>query len=80
MPPMCSWDWFSCEKLAGCATSFLEALMKFERMLRGFLVFEMPEVLRDPLPAKSRSIKRPCEDSSASKCISLRNPWVNGIK
>jgi hypothetical protein len=29
----------------------------------------------DPLTAKNRSIERACEDTSAQKCISLRNPW-----
>jgi hypothetical protein len=55
----------------GCATSFLSAVMKLERMLRGFLVFEMPEVFSTPCQQKAGAlnglVKTP-QHKNASRC------------
>src|SRR5579875_2806793 len=48
------------------------------RALFAALSFPSCRGICDPLTATNRGIEQACEDTSAQKCISLRNPWVRG--
>jgi hypothetical protein len=58
-----------------CATSFTSAMIWPGGLLRSSCFYKA-EVFLPPWLTKNWSIERACENLSAQKCNSLRNPWV----
>ena len=60
-----------------CATGFPSAMIWPESLLRSPY---KAEVFLPPWPTKNWSIERACENLSAQKCNSLRNPWAAALQ